>query len=634
VYSDPDNLLKIDKRDLWWEKYGKLRGNGYEGLPSELKQATLNDITAQPLLNYLLALSYERKRIKFTDKTNLNALYEDLIDAVYDRAWQSPFRPLQGIDIDDFKKVLEEIAVSTWQGAGRTTTLKAIEKRCEQNNLTKILIKIKTKAKDGIIALLTVFYFHNAGRQGADQTFEFTHKSFGEYLAARKIIRQIMTTKIATENNKTSQTGWTNEAALEKWIDICSKEPIDGYIFNFLYDEIRRHDKEDVKSWQNVLCELISYMLRNGMPFDKRLHLTFLEKTRYSRNSEESLLAVLSACARYTNEISKIDWLAETSAGEWLSKLCGQQMGYAAAKNYLNHLDLSDRILCMRDLYGANLSHSCLKGCNLRYSILAYANLSGTDLSGADMWEANLRGADLREANLGTKGSPFWMARLEEVKSDDAKVYAVRGFNNQVDNNHLGAIKDYTKAIELEPSNAQHYDSRGISYGWLNEHEKAIADHTKATELAPNNAEYFLSLARELCDLNDFDNAYANLNNAMCLDDKLPRCYAIRGFIGLKRAKHDKGECKPEVLGDLNKAIELDANDALSYMCRAEYYLYSNNLGDAYADLEKALAIDDRHGRVYFLMAQYYEMQGDRQEYERYMSKSKELRFVPCASDY
>jgi len=221
-----------------------------------------------------------------------------------------------------------------------------------------------------------------------------------------------------------------------------------------------------------------------------------------------------------------------------------------------------------------------------------------------------------------------------ELEPGNAKHYYARGVSYSWLNDYEKAVADETKAIELAPADAAYYNSRGKSYDLLNEYEKAVADFTKAIDLEPNNADCFLSLARTLCWLNDFNNAYANLHKAMSLDDKLPRCYAVRGIIGLKMAKHDKEDCKPEVLGDLDKAIELDADNVPSYLYRAEYYLYSNNLDSAYTNLEKALSIDDRDGCTYFFMARYHEMRGDKQEAERCMSKSKELRFIPHDSDY
>jgi len=53
-YHDPDNLLGQDLRQDWWANYGELTGRGYKGLPGELNRDDLAEITAQPLLNYLV----------------------------------------------------------------------------------------------------------------------------------------------------------------------------------------------------------------------------------------------------------------------------------------------------------------------------------------------------------------------------------------------------------------------------------------------------------------------------------------------------------------------------------------------------------------------------------------------------
>lgn len=404
TYIDENELLKTDKRELWWRKYGEVTGKGYEGLPHELQGEALEEITTQPLLNYLLALSYDRGKIKFSDETNLNELYDDLIDAVYERSWQAPHRPhrsVEGIDKNDFEKILEEIAISTWQGTGRTATIKVIEERCRKNNLGHVLDKFQDLAKDGVTNLLTAFYFQDAGIPGADPSFEFTHKSFGEFLAAKRIVRQLLTTKQALEQQEKYQAGWSYEDALEKWIYLCSNVAIDEYIFSFLCDEVRRRDQNDVKNWQEMLRKLISYMLINGMPFEKIPSLSFLQQTRQSKNSEEALLAALSACSRHTKEISKIEWQENTSAGEWFSKLCGPPTeSNVFSRSIINHLDLSKCMLYAKDLYGGNLSNANLGEANLSRANLSRADLSRADLSGANLDGANLEGANLDGAIL------------------------------------------------------------------------------------------------------------------------------------------------------------------------------------------------------------------------------------------
>jgi hypothetical protein len=64
-------------------------------MPAELRREDLKEITAQPLLNYLLALSRTRGKLDFAAATNLNEIYEDLLAAIWERRWGE--LPLAGV---------------------------------------------------------------------------------------------------------------------------------------------------------------------------------------------------------------------------------------------------------------------------------------------------------------------------------------------------------------------------------------------------------------------------------------------------------------------------------------------------------------------------------------------------------
>ncbi len=70
-----------------------MSGQAYAEMPTELAQANLQDITAQPLLNYLVALSYMRGTVQISETSNLNEIYADLLGAVYERGWASDQHP-------------------------------------------------------------------------------------------------------------------------------------------------------------------------------------------------------------------------------------------------------------------------------------------------------------------------------------------------------------------------------------------------------------------------------------------------------------------------------------------------------------------------------------------------------------
>ena len=67
-------------------------------------------------------------------------------------------------------------------------------------------------------------------------------------------------------------------------------------------------------------------------------------------------------------------------------------------------------------------------------------------------------------------------------------IYYSRGVAyNGLDNNKQ-AIKDFDKAIELDPNVAAFYRWRGIAYHYIGNHKQAIKDFDKAIELDPKDA--------------------------------------------------------------------------------------------------------------------------------------------------
>ena len=178
------DLIEIDQRDEWWKRYGEIIGDRFDGIPLQFKAEKLDEVTAQPLLNFLVALSYRRNKIEVNSNTNLNDIYKDLIEGVYERAYESHglYKPLSGLTLEHFKRMLEEVALSAWHGGDvRTTSISKITQRLTNVQLINLLGRFQADASSGIMSLLTAFYFRQHDFNDGDPTFEFTHKSFGEY---------------------------------------------------------------------------------------------------------------------------------------------------------------------------------------------------------------------------------------------------------------------------------------------------------------------------------------------------------------------------------------------------------------------------------------------------------------------
>ena len=80
----------------------------------------------------------------------------------------------------------------------------------------------------------------------------------------------------------------------------------------------------------------------------------------------------------------------------------------------------------------------------------------------------------------------------EKVNAESANFYDKQGFKEWNNNNFSAAIRNYNKAIEIEPNNALFYGKRGNCYYQLGDFYKAISDYNKSLKLNPNDKEIFL----------------------------------------------------------------------------------------------------------------------------------------------
>ncbi|AFY66464.1 pentapeptide repeat-containing protein [Geitlerinema sp. PCC 7407] len=436
-YKDNNGHLSEDQRHTWWRKYGELNGQEYTGLPRELDRYNLIELTAQPLLNYLLALTYERKRLVFSRAVDLNIIYDNLLEDVYERQWadKQGHYTLDDLHLEEFIYILEEVALAIWhdQDRGAATTEK-IKIYCERSGLKKPLEIFQQEAEAGVIRLLTAFYFREGNNTlGKEKIFEFTHKSFGEYLTARRIVRGIgeIASKLA-QHQQNKNKGWGEKEALIYWATLCGPSDIDFYLLEFIRNEIRRHPEESVANWQQSLTKLFEVMLKYGMPMECLTPRPdcYAEEARQAQNSEVALLAVLNACARYTQEIVNIEWTSEVF-GTWLGRVQGQVMNRhfkerSLVLQCLGFLNLKNCILVCRNLDGSNLVRT-----NLAEADLAGASLFGADLEGANLEQANLHEANLAEAALfdaNLSKATLVAARLEGAGLEGANLKEARLF--------------------------------------------------------------------------------------------------------------------------------------------------------------------------------------------------------------
>jgi len=518
-YQDPDHLAfddddePIDQRNEWWRKYGDASGSDYDdGMPSRLRRDRLGDITRQPLLNYLVALAYEDDETDFSEDASLNTLYDQLLDGVYRRDYD--FGPHPGTKVvsgatedlqkEGFVRVLEEIALDAWHGDGRTTTLASIEERCEDAGLAGHFENVQDKLATGISQLLAAFYFRKAGKtsQGKD-TFEFTHKTFAEYLTARRIVRTVE--EINEERQRNEERGGSYgldlEDALCIWIEACGPSAMDEDLFEFFRDEMRiRHKENDCASdWQESFADLIRYVLQQDMPMHKiDAVLDYKIEKLWARNAEEALLAVTQACQHALLEgtensvreagLYSIDVLQELPQGtakDWIRRLQVPVSEHSDAmySSLLSSINWSSTDLSQSTLTGVEFFLSDLRDVDLKRSILSLSIFYNTDLQEADLRDANLSpaflfGVDLRDANLRDAILKDSFIRDSDLRGADLRGADLRGLSiPELSYRRVTILRGEVKEINLQNVNPQDLKWESTNFDEVKVNDDTLMDN-------------------------------------------------------------------------------------------------------------------------------------------------------------
>jgi Uncharacterized low-complexity proteins len=337
----------------------------------------------------------------------------------------------------------------------------------------KLLEAFQEGARAGVTRLLAAFFFRQYGqRPSGDPTFVFTHKSFGEYLTARRIVRAM--DKVIRELNRRSEDpdeGWDERDALKYWAQICGPSAVSRYLHVFLLNEIKLRPLHDLTEWQVGISKLFNYMLQNGMPMEQ-LQIASFKKTLFqSRNSEEALLVALNACARITMQVIQIEHPDPAAFGAWFRRVQGQRTGpeSALAARCLSFLHLDHTYLDIGDFYGADLRSANLRNVKANYACFSQANLENADLRFAVLSGSMIEGANLKGANL--EGSRLIGAKLAGANLEGANLSnaILSDASLQASERHLPSKRVVKiRGVNLKGANLEGVNLKGVNLEGVN----------------------------------------------------------------------------------------------------------------------------------------------------------------------
>jgi len=172
--------------------------------------------------------------------------------------------------------------------------------------------------------------------------------------------------------------------------------------------------------------------------------------------------------------------------------------------------------------------------------------------------------------------------------------YSDRGLTFHNLEQHERAIRDYDRAIELDPTFAIAYYNRDASYAALGQHEHAIHDYDRSIELDPYLAQAYSNRGNNYAALGQHERAIRDLDRALEIDPNLALAYSNRGRSYAALGQHERAIC------DLDHAIELDPNFSGAYSNRGACYAALGQHEHAIRDYDRSIELDPYLAQVYF----------------------------------
>ncbi len=147
---------------------------------------------------------------------------------------------------------------------------------------------------------------------------------------------------------------------------------------------------------------------------------------------------------------------------------------------------------------------------------------------------------------------------------------------------YVDAIKEFDKAIEINPNNANAFFIRGFTYFHKGDSNKALIDFNKAIELKPDYADAYNGRGVVYANKGMLERAIADFNKALEINPNNASILANRGLLYNAKGNFEMA------ISDYNKAIGIAPDYAIAYGNRAVTYFMKKDYDKSWADVRKA----------------------------------------------
>ncbi|WP_434685928.1 NACHT domain-containing protein [Pseudanabaena minima] len=622
----PDNLERVKILDMsaelqekWLQKWAKLKGadkaQEFKDFLSDLNcPEQVKTLAKEPMLMYFLAAMHTDGNLKIENFQNAGnstkiLIYEQTLDWVLDKqrskGRKNLNQDLTKLDKEELRYILKEAGLCVVQSGGIFTTLDAIKDRLELDLVTKLKAHAEHEEGNLPIALAT-FYLKSSDTK--DNSMEFLHKSFGEFLCAERFVDNLMkwSQQKPDLSNPHLQVWKVDKKDLEWQVyDLFGFGALTSEIVEYLTALIKKEfkDKDDdfvrlferlygfYWAWSNG--EFIDAVDSDGEPIPlKKARL--MQKQCFPIGQRKvdvytglNVLILMFTFHRYAQVKSELKdkvsfhpckYSSKDGATDDSTRLL-RIIGYGQCLRNGGFKDIVSKFLTNVNFSSTDLRGANLRGANLRGAVLFLVYLSGADLGSADLGGANLRGAMLRGTDL--RGAFLDGANLRGTYFGGADL---RGADLR-DANLSGA---YLGGADLSGADLGGADLRDISSNeskiWSNARglHKAINVSDALASNPQFRAAVLLCNGSDLVVSGDVDSAIAAYTEAQTIDPNLEISAFYWNQLGWFGSLHNRAN---DVLFACDKLVELGDSADTRGLARA----LTGNLTGAIEDFEAAI---------------------------------------------
>jgi uncharacterized protein YjbI with pentapeptide repeats len=430
-------------------------------------------LAQEPLSLYLLAAMHRDGELAIALFRGAQAakakilIYERTLDWVLTKQrpeWLQ--REITELEKENLQRILTEAGLCVMQAGGEFAPIEMIEQRLKSHNGSNLIDQARQRLGDNSLRnALAAFYLQPGKNQ--DGSVEFAHKSFGEFLCAKRIKESL---EDWTYTGRRGDFVFSSEQMNWEIYDLLGAPVLTPEVMGYLSTLIMESQDLQLRTLFKRLHQFYLLWCKGGFmdadsPSLPQRKMQSLRKQLGNRNIRLGqrqidvfaglnvmvLLLELHYCAQVRddlkNQISfhpcgqpgteifdemqlrRIISYSDCVQMGTFSGVCGLHLRSADLSNAyllsaflrpvdLNSANLSNANLISAFLMSANLSNANLISAFLMFTDLRSANLANANLTNANLTNANLTNANLTNANLTN-------ATLVNACVDDAKLRSV-----------------------------------------------------------------------------------------------------------------------------------------------------------------------------------------------------------------